>query len=84
MLGIPAEFILGHAIHILMDILSHSKNSWGIMVFWPFSTKRSGPEKNWWEWEPLKGKRLLWFNVINYLIVLTLLYAIFELIREIG
>jgi len=82
-LSIPNEFILGHAVHIFIDLLSHSKESWGIMVFWPFSKKRAGPKSNWWEWKQLKGKNLIWFNLINYLIVLTILYAIFALIKNI-
>jgi len=81
-LGFPEEFMLGYVSHILIDIISHAKENWGIMMLWPFSKKRVGPKTNWWEWKIMEGKKLIWFNIVNYIISLSLIYIIFWLIQH--
>ncbi len=66
----PYELIMAYTSHILLDVVSHSKKSWGIMTFWPFYKKRFGPSKDWWSWKFLKGYNVLYFNLITYLITI--------------
>ncbi|MCA9496467.1 MAG: metal-dependent hydrolase [Nanoarchaeota archaeon] len=66
---LPLELIIAYSTHLILDIFSHSKKSWGIMIFWPFYKKRFGNNKNWWEWKILKGKNIFYFNLVNYSIV---------------
>ena len=66
--SLPFELIIAYAIHIVLDLVSHSRDSWGIMIFWPFNKKRFGPKKNWWEWKFLKNTSVFYFNLITYII----------------
>ena len=38
----PYYFSVPYAIHILIDVFSHSKHNFGIMLFWPFYKKIFG------------------------------------------
>lgn len=73
LLSIPNILILAYTSHLILDIISHSKKSWGIMIFWPLSKTRFGPNSNWWEWKFLKNKNILYFNLFTYSITLVLI-----------
>lgn len=50
----PYYFFIPYFLHILIDAFTHSKKNFGIILFWPFYTKRFGINKNWWEWKFFK------------------------------
>jgi hypothetical protein len=52
--SVQIDFIVAYLSHILLDLVSHSRKTWGIMIFWPFSRRRFGVNKDWWEWEFFK------------------------------
>ena len=48
----PWFVFIPYTLHIMLDLVSHSKRNLGIMLFWPLWHKRFGVEKNWFEWYP--------------------------------
>ena len=66
---LPIDFIIAYTSHLLLDLFSHSKKTWGVMAFWPFSKKRFGGEEDWWQWRVYKKLKSLFksFIINNFL-----------------
>lgn len=68
-LGFPGIFIIAYSIHLFLDIASHAKQNWWLMLFWPLLNKRFWIQSNWWEWKYLKWKNIIYFNICTYILV---------------
>ena len=78
--SVPTAIVLAYSTHIFLDLISHSRNTWGIMLFWPFSTTRLGSKKDWWQWKWFKSKRVIYFNIVSYSLVF-LIYLCLRVFR---
>ena len=79
--NLPLIFILSLFFHIILDVFSHSKNTGGMMLLWPFIKKRIGSKQDWWNWKIFKGKNVLYFNLVSWSLFL-LVYLIIFLIQK--